>query len=100
MSSVPRTEVSRIPAKDLTDHEIRFVASEYKCSEWAVRNAISEVLAARLAICDSSPLILFEITWLFAVPVALGGYPACRIRLSPAGQLCWESARRPVERGS
>lgn len=74
------------------DEVARFVASEYGCSDWAVRKAISAALGAKLAKRRHEPSIVFEIPRLFAAPVELGGHRACKIRLTPLGEL-WQASR-------
>lgn len=74
------------------DELARLVASKYGCSDWAVRNAISVALAARLAVRRHEPWIAFEAARLFASPVELGGHRACKIRLTLLGQL-WQHSR-------
>jgi hypothetical protein len=70
----------------------RFVASEYGCADWAVRNAISAALEAKLAKRRHELSIVFEIPRLFTAPVELGGHQACKIRLTPLGEL-WEASQ-------
>jgi hypothetical protein len=76
------------------DELARLVASEYGCSDWAVRNAISVALAAKLAVRRHEPWIAFEVARLFASPVELGGHRACKIRLTLLGQLWQQSHPR------
>lgn len=76
------------------DELARLVASGYGCSDWAVRNAISVALAAKLAVRRHEPWIAFEVARLFASPVELGGHRACKIRLTLLGQLWQQSHPR------
>ncbi len=79
------------------DEVARFVASKYRCSDWAVRNAISAALAAKLAVRRHEPWIAFEAVRLFTAPVELGGHRACKIRLTPLGELWQQSQPRAVD---
>jgi hypothetical protein len=60
--------------EDSEDEVARFVAAEYGCADWAVRNAISAALEAKLAKRRHELSIVFEIPRLFTAPVGLGGH--------------------------
>jgi hypothetical protein len=70
--------------EDSEDEVARFVASEYGCSDWAVRNAISAALEAKLAKRRHEPSTVFEIPRLFTAPVELGGHQASQPRAGDA----------------
>ena len=84
--------------KEVSEYELSsFVSSEYMCADWAVRNAISVALAAKLAVRTHEPWIAFEVARLFAAPVELGGHRACKIRLTELGVLWQRPQPRAVD---